>query len=127
MRKETIKNPAIVKTLPVPLTGEEKLFIGSKIAELECGLNKTELEKKTAVSAFNDAITAQSAEILALSRKLNSGVRETEVECYWVLDDPENGRKTLYRVDTSEAVETVNMTEQDSQLLIPFNPDSSNN
>jgi len=46
-----------------------------------------------------------------------------DVECEWRIDDPEPGKKTCYRLDTHEAVETTDVAFEDVQAEIPFSDD----
>ena len=100
---------AIIRTLPVKLTEEQQLEIGLMIAGNEIDIGRLEAEKSAMTKEYNDEIKGKWKENLDLSRTLKAGTKEEQVDCYWSTDDPEDGKKTLYRTDTSEKLETESM------------------
>lgn len=95
----------IYRTLPVELTEEEKIKLGNELAVLNINIEaKTNLKKvlPKQIESLQEA-AAEKTHIL------KTGTKQANVECYYNLDDPNPGQKTLYRVDNSEKVITENM------------------
>jgi hypothetical protein len=111
----------LTEILPVPLTEEDKLELGAQIAQFEIEVEEIEHDKKTDNDLYNSRLKEKSAEALQLSKQLKSGTKDAEVECYWGLDDPKPGQKTLYRYDTGEVVRITSMQINDSQMDLPLN------
>lgn len=100
--------------LPVQLTEEELVNIGNELSGLQIEKEKLESEKAATVKDFNDKIKSKESQISELAHQINAGIKEVDVECYFSLDDPEPGKKSLYRIDTSELVRTENMNLLDT-------------
>ena len=99
----------IVRILPVPLTEEELVSIGSELSGYQLEKEKLESEKTAIVKDYNDQIKGKEMLISGLAHQINVGTKDVEVECYWEPNDPEEGKKTLYRIDTSKLVEIKEM------------------
>lgn len=99
----------IVRILPVPLTEEELVSIGSELSGFQIEKEKLESEKAAMVKDYNDQIKGKEMLISGLAHQINVGTKDVEVECYWTPDDPEEGKKSLFRSDNSELVEIKEM------------------
>lgn len=99
----------IVRILPVPLTEEELVSIGSELSGYQLEKEKLESEKTAIVKDYNDQIKGKEMLISGLAHQINVGTKNVEVECFWTPDDPIEGKKTLYRFDTGEFIETKEM------------------
>lgn len=60
---------------------------------------EVEREKKSSASAFASRLTAISADLGLLSNKVASGYETREVECEILYHKPEQGKKTVIRLD----------------------------
>lgn len=108
------------------LTDDEKLDAGRELAEATNTLTELENDKKRVNDDFKSKVSAAEAEVGVLSNKLRSGYEFRNVECDVVFDDPEPGKKTIYRNDVlindtpvPVKVETQDMTEAEKQLQLP--------
>lgn len=95
-------------------TDPERMELGRKLAEqIEADFDRVKTE-------FKSRITAHEASIADLANKVSSGYRMEPVKCLWSLDQPAGGKKELRRLDTSDVIETSEMTEADKQSLLPL-------
>jgi len=111
----------ITRTLPVELSQEQKDEIGLRLADLNIDI-ETKIDIKKALPKQIEGLQEQAAN---LGHQLKTGTIETEVDCYWATDDPEEGKKQLYRTDTAESVgEPVDMELFDeAEITLPENPE----
>jgi len=71
--------------------------------------------------AYNRAKEAKKAtsglleEVMELGRFIEKGCESTMVDCYYLYDVPEEGKKTIIRADTKEEVEILDMTDAEKQ------------
>ncbi len=113
------KNEIIIRTLRCPLTDEQQIEIGQRLAEINIEI-EAKIELKKALPKEIEGLQERAA---SLGHTLKDGSELKEVECYWSLDDPEEGKKQLYRVDTAESVgDPVDMELFDVEEL-PENPE----
>lgn len=94
------KNEIIIRTLRCPLTDEQQIEIGQRLAEINIEI-EAKIELKKALPKEIESLQEGAA---SLGRKLKEGFELQDVECYWAVDDPEEGKKQLYRIDTAEPV-----------------------
>jgi glutathionyl-hydroquinone reductase len=116
MRKDTI-----TKALRCPYTEAEMVETAKKLAHEVGELQTVEEEKKASNSAFKERIDERTKEISQLASKYNKGYELRDVECDVRFNDPESGKKTIYRTDTAEAVETLGMTWEEKQDELQLN------
>ena len=93
--------------------------------ELACKIiEKTELEnkKKSAISDFTGKINDMKAEINLLANKINTGKEYRNVNCIITMNSPSTGLKTAQRLDTKENIWTKEMTAEELQTEISFDP-----
>lgn len=110
------------KRLPVELSQEEKDELGLKLADLNIEI-ETKIEIKKALPKQIEGLQERAA---ILGHELKTGTVEKDVECYWEINEPVEGKKQLYRTDTGEPVgEPVDMELFDSKEELPENPEEA--
>lgn len=115
-KNETVRN------LRVLYTDAERLDLGRKLAGAYQDIEQVNKDFDSVKADFKARITSHEAKITDLAGKVNNGFRIEEVKCEWRFDLPEKGKKSLYRLDTNELVETVEMTGADLQSQLPLEP-----
>lgn len=101
-------------------TDAERLELGRKLAEERNAVAQITADNDRVKTEFKSRITAHEASIADLANKVSSGYRMESTKCLWSLDQPAGGKKELRRLDTSEVIETSEMTEADKQSLLPL-------
>lgn len=109
-------NERIKKELPVKLTAEEKGILADKLTEQIANQKKFEYQKKAVTKEYAARIEECISEINELSVTIRAGVELRMVECEVILNDPRDGLKTTYRLDTMELVDSVPMSLADMQM-----------
>lgn len=81
---------------------------------------RTSLEqrKKEVDAAIKAEIEEQNSIIGRLSQLIGTGFEYRDIEVRIVLDTPESGKKTIYRIDTGEEVAVKTMTDADRQMML---------
>lgn len=101
--------------LPCKLDQDELQERGRSLAAAHTKLKILEQKKKE----FNDQIKSQAAgceaDIELLSQQISTGIEHRDVPCFWRMDDPRPGDKTLVREDTFEVVRIEEMNTDDMQ------------
>lgn len=113
-KNETVRNLRVLYTDP------ERLDLGRKLAGAYQDIEQVNKDFDSVKADFKARITSHEAKITDLASKVSNGFRIEEVKCEWRLDAPEKGKKSLFRQDTSEVVETVDMTGADLQSQLPL-------
>lgn len=108
--------------LRVVYTDSERLELGKQLAESHNDLAQVNSDFDRVKASFKSKITAHESHIVDLSNKVASGYRVEDVKCRWQLDYPKPLFKTLFRLDTQENIETVEMTAGDRQAEIELAP-----
>ncbi len=90
----------ITRNLIVPLSDEDKVELGNQLADLNINI-ESKMDWKKALPKQIESLQEEAAEI---AHKLKTGTKQSEIECYYAEDDPEPGKRQLYRIDTSEKV-----------------------
>ena len=83
-------------------------------------LDELDVRKSSITKELGGQIAIKKAEVARLSTLVNNGYEYRNIECRWVLDAPERGRKTLFRVDTGEEVRSARMDDDDRQISMEF-------
>ncbi len=105
MRADTITLAVFEKYSPV-----EKTEIADKLAQAQADMETVEMEKKASDSAFNDRIKQHATAVSTLAKQYNKGGETAQIGCDIRYDNPEPGKKSYYRMDRAELVETHDMT-----------------
>jgi hypothetical protein len=107
-------------------------FTTAELAEFSRDLaranqNRTALEqkKKSIDSQIKAEIEAANDSISQLSQHITTAHEYREIECYFVMDSPVKGRKTVFRIDTGEYVKETAMTDQDKQMVLDLANEAS--
>lgn len=119
-KSNKLKIKKIKKHLRCILTDKELLGIGKELAESSNDLNQVENDKKRVVSDFNAKVAEKEAIIAQLSNKISTGYEYRDVDCTVTYHFPKEGFKEIKRNDTSELIETLEMTEAECQEEIEF-------
>lgn len=118
--------PLVKKTLACSeyfdhvFTPDEIKQMAMEFAEASAEKTACEEELKSHKKAMEAKIAEQTSIINRISTDLARGKRSENVKCHWVMNDPQRGAKTLYRLDTEpkEFVRFGNMTASDKQLTL---------
>ena len=102
------------------LTTDDKLKIGSELAQSSAKLESLEEELKEIKDEYKSKTSAEEAIVGRCQRALNSGWQMRSVECYWVMDEPKQNQKSIVRTDTGEIVDTEAMSANDRQQSLPL-------
>ena len=97
----------------------EKLFVEfcqgekearkDKIIEELAQIERWEDAKSAATKHYNEMIKESDLRIKDLRAELSAGGTEEDVEVCWKMDDPEKGKKALYRLDTMKRIRVEEM------------------
>lgn len=99
------------RVLPVPLTDDERLQIGSDIAASQEQLEQAEARKSFVMKEINGTIQ----EISNLSKRLRGGVKDAKV-LVQITRDFRQGLLVVRRTDTGVVLESRPMTTTERQL-----------
>src|SRR4051812_6827937 len=99
---------------------EEKAGIAQDLASKIADRETTKLEKSASDAAFNERIKKADAEISELAKRYNKGCEVAQIGCDIRYNDPEPGKKSYYRMDRNELVETHDMNWEEKQGEIQF-------
>jgi len=101
----------------VALSEPELLSISKELGEGVQKLNELEEEKKQITKECANKVLAQEFVVNQLAKISATGKDERPVECQWEYHNPEDGQKSLRRLDTMDIVETRNMTDRDYERI----------
>lgn len=107
----------INRFLPVPLTIDEKVDYGRKLAQMHQEYSSVEVEKKSAADEFKERLDMIDGRIAHLSQVVRTGEEFRDVECRWRYLF-ETNVKELIRMDTGEITETAAITPEERQLML---------
>jgi hypothetical protein len=109
------------RELYCPLTPHELTQRSAELAHLIQKQTETEVEKKSVMSAFTDRINKGIMDIRVMARVVAEERERRQVECKWEYDY-ERGIKQLVRLDLSEIVEEIPLSEKERQLQAHLEP-----
>lgn len=101
-------------------TPEEKAEIAEQLARAIAELETVSGEKKVSDAAFNERIKRCDTQITELAKRYNKGCEVAQIGCDIRYDDPEVGKKSYYRMDRNELVETHDMSWEEKQETLQF-------
>ncbi len=107
------------RLLQVPLTQEEQLAAGKKLAEAVRTLTNVQAQAKSAASQFKAKIDEQQAKINGLQCLISDGYELRTVPCLNVMDYTDVVVRVT-RTDTGEVIEERKLTEDERQSTMPF-------
>lgn len=97
-------------------TEDEILERGKRLASAQQDLGTIETTKKAANKNFAAQIDGKKAEIDLLSNEINNKFTNQYVDCKIVMNDPNSGYKSLYRMDNGAFVRKESMSQEELQL-----------
>jgi hypothetical protein len=103
------------RMLRVVYTDKARLELGKKLADEYAELRQVNSDFDRIKAEYKSKITSREATIEDLSNKVSTGFELVAVKCRWEMDQPEQGKKELIRLDTFEVIETGPMTTADLQ------------
>lgn len=115
MREETITLALFEKYTP-----EELAITAQQMAQAQSDYETVETEKKVSDAAFNERMKKLSALVSELAKKYNKGGETAQIGCDIRYDHPEPGKKSYFRMDRNELVETHDMSWEEKQETIQF-------
>jgi hypothetical protein len=101
-------------------TPEEMTTTAQQMAQAQADLESVEVEKKVSDAAFNERIKKLAADVSELAKKYNKGGETAQIGCDIHYDHPEVGKKSYFRMDRNELVETHDMSWEEKQETIQF-------
>ena len=114
MDKKTVRN------LQCSLTRDERLIYAGDLAKAEQDKISVEERLKELKDEFKLKLSQIEVEIGKKSRAINNGYEYRDIKCEWS-HDWEKGKKTLFRLDTNEIVETDDISEYEKQQEMNLN------
>lgn len=117
--KQEIKKQIEVRRLSVVLTNEEVLEKSKELAKSQLDIKDTEAKAKDSAADYKAIIARFDATIAILSRAINNGYEDRDVECEWEFDYKE-GVKTLIRKDTLATVRVEPISDYERQQNLPL-------
>jgi len=105
--------------LPTPITDEDKETMCEELVDKTVRIDKLTAEKKETNADFTKQINAYKVSINRLAPIIDNGVHEIEVDVMKTIDY--NTRQVVYRrLDTNEAYESRDATEDELQMSLPI-------
>lgn len=104
-----------IRSLQCELTQSEFMDRSKELATNHGEQTKLESDKAT----LSGKISKVKKEILRISRVVEAGKENREIECKWNFDY-EHGEKSLIRRDTGEIIATKSLTQQEMQTELPL-------
>jgi hypothetical protein len=101
-------------------TAEELAETAASLAQAISDRETTKNEKKASDAAFNERITKHDTDISDLAKKYVKGGETAQIGCDIRYDHPEPGKKSYFRMDRNELVETHEMNWEEKQETIQF-------
>lgn len=99
-----------------PLTKDEKIKIADTMMELEKEIAHKEGELEFHKSEIKAEIKSLEARRKNLAEEYRKGTKEILTDCYWRMNYPESGTKTLFRKDKEIVVKSADMNAEDRQM-----------
>lgn len=101
------------------------VFTDAEVADFARGLaqanrkrSSIEQQKKEVDTQLKAEIEAENTNIKRLSDHISNGHEYRNVECRVDLDTPEDGKRSIVRLDTGEVVKVQPMTDMDRQMRL---------
>lgn len=102
-------------------TPEEKAEIAVKLAQQIADREQVKLDKQASDAAFNERLKKADAEISELAKRYNKGCETAVIGCAIRYNIPEPGKKSYFRMDTEELIETHEMNWGEKQEELQLN------
>lgn len=115
-----MKTKKVAEYLKYQFSPEETHENAKQLARKNQQLTELDLKKKQMAADLKSELDTATAETARLARWVNDEYDFRMVDCEVILDSPEAGQKTLYRLDTGEVVKTEKMTPEELQQVLQF-------
>lgn len=99
-------------------TQKEMSERSDELARKTLDLETIRSRKAAVQSEYKARETEVAARLKVLSTDISNRGEERRIRCEWRLNVPKEGKKTLYRMDTLDAVREDDMTPSDRQLTL---------
>lgn len=120
---DAAKKQTETRELPVKLEESDLLKRGQRASEVVKEIGAVREKKKTTSSKLSAQEKELKAELDDLADQIHTKTEKKMIKCKWILD-LDRAKKTLFREDTDEKIETIAMTafemEQSRQQEIPL-------
>jgi hypothetical protein len=107
-------------------TRSELYELGQKLARQTAQVFDLERQKKDVMKSLGAAIEHANLAVKVTTEKINGGYEMRDMDCLIVLNTPRSGVKSITRADTGEIVREENMTPEEMQRALPFDPERAN-
>ncbi len=106
--------------LPVAYTDSEIVALADSLARYAADKERLEEQFECIKLDFKSKIEAVDNSVKSIGRKIRTRSHYENVDCFYMLEDPTPGEKTLVRRDTGEIVRVVPMDARDYQDPLPL-------
>ena len=107
----------ITKSLPIPLTNDEKIALGQSNAREVEALYELRMKAKVSAAAHKKLIEDQESKISALSHIVAAGIEWRDIDCEERMDYGK-GHVHIVRCDTGAEIEVRRMNRKEQQLAL---------
>lgn len=114
------RNEKCNEYLKYEFTAEETAENAKDLARRTMALAELELKKRQLAADIKAETDKVTAEVARLSRFVNDEYDFRMIACTVNFNDPMNGKKTIFRKDTGEAVRTDDMDGSEMQEPLPL-------
>jgi len=118
--QRTMRPDTITLAIEEKYSAEEKAALAEKLAAAIAELETITGEKKVSDAAFNERIKRCDGQITTLAKQYNKGCETAQIGCDIRYDNPVVGKKSYYRMDNAELVQTLDMNWEERQETIQF-------
>lgn len=115
-----VEHRRISRLLPVALTDTDRLRFCQEMADAKDQKDRLEAQAKEVSQDFKAKIAAQDTLMGSRASSIRAGYQYMDTPCEVRLATPTPNQKTIVRLDTMAVVETLEMTDEDRQALLPF-------
>lgn len=99
---------------------EEMAETAGKLATALADLENVYAEKKVSDAGYNERAKKLEADVSAFAKLYNKGGEQAQIGCDIRYDHPEPGKKSYFRMDRAELVETHDMSWEEKQETLQF-------
>jgi hypothetical protein len=117
-----VRPESITLSLEQKFSADQKAEIAQLLAQAIADQETIANEKSESDAVFKGRLKTCDSQISELAKKYNKGCETKQVECKIRYDMPSVGKKSYYRIDTEDLIETRDMTVEERQETINFPP-----
>lgn len=111
---------ATMEFLAIALTADEMLAVTDQLTQVMDEQEKVELEFEAVKASNKERMAVLQKAIKSHFKMLREKKRYANVDCQFIFDEPDKGKKTLVRLDTGEIVRVLPMQGEDFQDKLPL-------